>query len=505
MIIFYFLIFLVITICYYSYSITNGNMNLLEPSLLGCTYTSMWDNFLLGKVDVDPGCIGYEGFYLPDGKAYTYFGIFPSFFRGFIEIFFARGSTDWSKISIVTGGVISVIASTITYYLIASKISSEFKIVLFYTSIFAITIAFGSPVTSHMAIGWIYNEASIWGLAWSFVFILLFTKIILDKKITPITIFVLSLSSSFAMLSKITFGMSTGIALILLLSLLLIFEINKKLTNTCMDKIIKWFSFHKFELQKRNSLNMLAAGFIPLFLCVLFILSLNYLRWGNFFEFSPFEYRNEMQFARKLGLKETGLHNIKRIPHSFVYYFIPEKFHFSKAFPYTRIEGYDSGLQKYFPSVHIDWIDPSNPLIINSPCFLLLSILGIFSFLKVFNRIGLILIFAFGIQFIMILEYSTLTLRYLTEVTPLLTVLSLASFYILVKLEKTRKYIISLRFFLILITLIGIYTASITILQLKLWTWAYSGEIKQNITNFFDTVNKKGLFGSFTTPLNKNL
>ena len=489
---FYFLIFSIITGIYYAYAITNGNMNLLETSLLGCTYTSMWDNFLVGRVDVDPGCISYEGFYLPDGKAYTYFAMFPSFLRGFIEIFFQRGSTDWSKVSIVLGGLLAVSASTLAYYQIANKLSSKPKSVLFYTSIFAITMALGSPITSHMATGWIYNESSIWGLAWSLVFILFFTQVIIHKKVTPTILFLLSLSSSFAMLSKITFGICTGIALTLLLTLVLLQVVNKKLSFSCIDKILKYFPLPGFELSTKKVVAMMASGFIPLLISILFTLGLNYARWGNLFEFSPFEYSDIMQISRKLSLEEAGLYNPKRIPHSFVYYFIPEPFHFSKEFPHIKIEGYMSGLQKFFPPIFIDWIDPANPLVVNSPCFFLFSILGIFSFLKVFDRLGLILMFVFGVQFIMILAYAGLSLRYLTETMPLLTVLSLASFQTLINFEKNKKIrILSSRAFFSFLTMIGIYTAAITILQLKIWTWSVPDEVKEGIKTFFNNVQKK--------------
>lgn len=460
----------------YAYIITNGDMNLFTKEIMGVHYTNSWDNLLKGRYDLDRSILGGEVYYRNE-KAYMYFGLFPSLLRGFIELFFKRGDTDWSRISVLIAAILIFVSCTTAYYKMTLKVKSPRAVGYFYTVLFGLTIAFGSPVMHLLSSAFIYHEAIIWGLSWSCVFIWAFVTLTCSKSLDAKILFVLSISAGFALLSRTSFG-----TIIIAHCILVLIIIANKFRKSCPGFL---------KIDNSKSALMFSAAIVPLVLCICFAMKVNFERWRNPFCFCDYRYY-EASIANPPRLeafqKSGGFLNILRIPHGFVYYFIPHKNHFLNKFPYINVAGYENIYN--FKDIHFDWRENGNPLTLHSPCLLFLALVGIFSYTRAFGLLGLLPLASFLIQVIYILGYCCNTLRYSPEFMPLLVICSISSFQIFLSLHK-RSLTSGLVSCLILLflTLVGMYSASATMLQQKLNTWGVPGPPKENIKLLFDKIN----------------
>lgn len=481
------IIFSIILFFSFTYILTNGTMDLKEGEPFSRTYISILDNLLKGRFDIDPSAIGYEAFYR-DGKTYTYFGIFPAILRGVIELMFKRGNTDWSRISTLLAATLAVIFSTITYFKVASSQCSNSNTNYFYTTLFALTIAFGSPITFLLSSAYIYHEAIMWGLAWSCMFIWSFISFSLSKKICTRYIFIMSVSCGFAMLSRISFS-SITLGLMLLIGLM--FFSGKLPTRLAPEITTKQYK------------TIILVAILPFILCLLVAMKVNYERFGEPFNFCKLEYYQHFindAPQRLQGLKQWGIFNIYRIPFGIIYYFIPDKNHFINQFPFIKISDKHSLFDtlRYNGSgklreVSIDGIERLNPLTVSSPAIVFFAFIGIFSLLNS-GVLGIILILPFLLQSIFTLGTAGITLRYTAEFVPFLVVCSIYSFSLIKDLEKMERLPRAfIRTIAVLITLVGMYTSLTTMLQFKLDLWPVQPMAKANIVLFYSKVNQSWL------------
>ena len=162
-------------------------MNLItsERFSFGHNYTNALDNLKQGRFDLDPKTAGGElgeRFYR-NGKIYTYYGFFPVFLRGFIEIFFKRGLTDWSRISVLLAALLVVASFVLACHKFVSNIEASKRLRDFYLTLFIVALSFGSSMLSLLAQANLYTEVIIWALAWNGVFICTFMYFIYSLKV----------------------------------------------------------------------------------------------------------------------------------------------------------------------------------------------------------------------------------------------------------------------------------------------------------------------------------
>src|SRR3989338_7569830 len=133
--------------------VSHGTMDLSVNEAMNSAYTNMWQHFLQGRYDVDLHTINErqalapEGFYR-NGKTYASFGPFPMFMRGLMKILTNNDSRDWARFMVVIAALITVSFSTLAYFKVASKSSATTFTKVFYTTLFGLSMSYGSIVIS---------------------------------------------------------------------------------------------------------------------------------------------------------------------------------------------------------------------------------------------------------------------------------------------------------------------------------------------------------------------
>jgi len=269
---------------------TTGGRQIFVNEMLSEAYDSHAEHLLRGDAGVDGGAIRHESM-IVNGKTYMYFGPFPAFVRMPLNFVYPTGRGNWSRISGFCAGMIALAAFTglVSMGLRCSQLSPRWR--NWVGGACLVGFAFGSPLLLLLGQLSIYDEAIIWGLAWSLASLYFACR---SRKAEGAALTRCLLAFSFcvgaALLSRVTFG-----APLLLIALLL-----------------------SLRLLPKRQIRNLAALFLPLGAAFLFYLFLSYAKFGNFRGLSMDHYINPMQreFAQK-----HGVFGLERIPFSFADYF----------------------------------------------------------------------------------------------------------------------------------------------------------------------------------------
>src|SRR6266550_4075947 len=185
---------------------TTGGRQVFVKEVLGGAYDSQAEHFLRGNVDVDAEAIEHEAMIVND-HVRMYFGPFPAFLRIPLNLVYPAGYGEWSRISGFSAGIMALVAfaGLVSTALRSSALSSRARSWLGNACL--IGFALGSPFLLLLGNLSIYDEAIIWGLAWS-VAALYFTFRSRQTEGSALTrsLLGLSLCAAGALLSRITFG-----------------------------------------------------------------------------------------------------------------------------------------------------------------------------------------------------------------------------------------------------------------------------------------------------------
>jgi hypothetical protein len=367
---------------------TTGGRQVFVKEVLGGAYDSQAEHFLQGNVDVDAAAIGHEAM-IVDGKVRMYFGPFPAFLRIPLNFAYRAGHGKWSRVSGFCAGIIalSAFAGLMRTALHSSSLSLQARNWMGNACI--VGFALGSPLPLLLGNLSIYDEAIIWGLAWS-VAALYFALRSRQAEAAALTRLLLgfSLCAAGALLSRVTFGIP-----FILIALLLALRIPREIRIT----------------------NLLAL-LLPLGAAFAFYVWLSYARFGSFVGVNYDYYINAVhnEFAHKYGVFRP-----RRIPYSFADYF-------SLRFPTVESQppflvadrhsyNYPTLFSNPFSEVYLSLLWSSGWLIFGAA-------MGITCLVR---RKGLYL-FERGVavallaQFFCILSYFTLAQRYATDFYPFL-------------------------------------------------------------------------------------
>ena len=281
---------LVLGVLLWIFTMTGGRQVFVKE-ILGEAYDSQAEHFLRGDPGVEWGAIRHEAL-IVNGKTRMYFGPFPAFVRMPLNFIYPSGRGYWSRISGFCAGMIALaaFAGLIRMALRSSQLSPRWQNWLGNACL--VGFALGSPLLLLLGNLSIYDEAIIWGLAWSLaaLYFALRSRTAEGAVLTR-SLLAFSVCAGAALLSRVTFG-----APFLLIAPLLALRL-----------------FH------RNPIRNLAGLFLPLGAALLFHLFLTYAKFGNF-SGMPLAYsRNPDQ--REFALKH-GLFRLERAPYSFADYFI---------------------------------------------------------------------------------------------------------------------------------------------------------------------------------------
>jgi hypothetical protein len=367
---------------------TTGGRQVFVKEVLGGAYDSQAEHFLRGNVDIDAEAIGHEAM-IVDGKVRMYFGPFPAFLRIPLNFVYPAGQGKWSRVSGFCAGIValSAFAGLVAIALCSSPLSSRTR--NWVGSACIVGFALGSPLLLLLGNLSIYDEAIIWGLAWS-VAALYFALRSRQAEGGALTRLLLgfSICAAGALLSRVTFGLP-----FILIAL-----------------------FLALRIPGENRITNLLALLLPLGAAFAFYVWLSYARFGSVVGVNFDYYINPVhsEFAHKYGVFSP-----RRIPYSFADYF-------SLRFPTVESQPPFLIADRHsynYPSLF------SNPdsevyisLLWSSGWLVFAAIMGIVCLVrrngpKIFEC-GMAV--ALVVQFLCILSYFLLAQRYATDLYPFL-------------------------------------------------------------------------------------
>jgi len=268
-----------------------GGRQVFVAEVLGKAYDSQAEHFLRGDVGVDSEAIAHEAM-IVKGKTRMYFGPFPAFLRIPLNLVYPEGRGKWSRISGFGAGMIALgaFAGLIRMALRSSQLPGCWKSWLGNASL--VGFALGSPLLLLLGNLSIYDEAIIWGLAWSLA-ALYFALRAGEAGAAALTwsLAAFSFCAGAALLSRATFG-----APFLLIAPVL-----------------------ALRLIRKNLIRNGAALFLPLWAAFVFYLFLTYARFGAL-EGMPMRYSTNPE-QREFAMKH-GLFRPERVPYSLADYFV---------------------------------------------------------------------------------------------------------------------------------------------------------------------------------------
>jgi hypothetical protein len=284
---------------------TTGGRDIFVSEILSKAYDSQAEHFLRGDVGVDGDAIIHEVL-IVNGKSRMYFGPFPAFLRIPLNFIYPGGRGFWSRISGFCAGMIALaaFAGLIRFALRSSQLSSGWKNAL--GDVCMVGFALASPLLLLLGNLSIYDEAIIWGFAWS-VAALYFALRSREAEGAALTGHLLGFSfcTGAALLSRATFG----VPFLLIAPLLAL------------------------RLFRRNPIRNIAALFLPLGAAFLFYLFLTYARFGDF-SGMPMRYSTNPP-QREFAVKH-GLFRLERVPYSFADYFFLRRPELQRDAPYLK-------------------------------------------------------------------------------------------------------------------------------------------------------------------------
>jgi hypothetical protein len=387
---------------------TTGGHQLFINEVLGDAYDSQADHFLRGDVGVDPAASRWETMTV-NGKARIYFGPFPAFARMPLNYLYPAGRGAWSRFCGFSAALVALaaLAGLLQTALRSSALSARWQ--NWVGSACLVGLVFGSPLLFFVGSPTIYNEAILWGFAWSLA-ALYFALGSREAEGTALTwfLFAFSCSASAALLSRPTFGLP----FLLVAPLLAI-----RLSNT-------------------NRIRNFAALFSPLAAALVFYLLLNYAKFGHL---SGMPLRYSINPDQRNFAVQHGIFRIERVPYSFADYFFLRYPELQSDFPFLRV------MWRHFnhPHLYVMPFSETHLSILWSSSWLLLgAIIGIALLIRC-RGIGLLdrgIAIAFLVQLILILSFMGLAQRYTAEFFPFLI------FCFIVFLRNGRALVVRMRY-----------------------------------------------------------
>lgn len=392
---------------------TTGGRQVFVREVLGGAYDSQAEHFLQGNVDVDAEAIGHEAM-LVNGRVRMYFGPFPAFIRIPLNFVYPAGYGKWSRISGICAGMIALFAfaGLVSTALRSSSRASQTRKWLegksqgaavsgpppkdfsqrartWLGNASVLGFALGSPLLLLLGSLSIYDEAIIWGLAWSLA-ALYFALRSRQQESAALTraLFGFSLCAAGALLSRVTFGVPFILIAPLLVSL----------------------------VGRENRTTNLLALFVPLGAALAFYVWLSYARFGSFVGVNYDHYINPVhrEFAHRYGV-----FSLRRIPYSLADYFSLSFPSIERQSPFLRADrhsyNHPSLFSNPFSEVYISLLWCSSWLIVA-------AIMGMTCLVR-HKRADLLergIAMALLLQFFCILAYFTLAQRYATDLCPFL-------------------------------------------------------------------------------------
>ncbi len=379
---------LVLSVVLWIFTMTGGQQ-IFVKEVLGGAFDSQAEHFLRGDVGVDASAIGHETMNV-NGKVRMYFGPFPALLRVPLNFIYPAGHGKWSRISGFCAGLIALFAfaGLVGTALRSSPLSSRAR--NWIGNACMIGFALGSPLLLLLGNLSIYDEAIIWGFAWSLAALHFAcrSRTIEGAELTR-SLIAFSFCAGAALLSRATFG-----APFVLIAPLLAIRL-----------------FH------RQPIRNLIALFLPLGTALAFFLFLSYARFGHF-SGMPMKY-NINPVQRDFAVKH-GLFRLERVPYSFADYLVLRGPKLQREAPFFKAHRTD-----YYPNESLyvmPFTETYSSLLWSSSWILLGAVIGVVMLLRPGGAdwVDRATAAIFLLQVILVLSFMGLCQRYIADLFPFL-------------------------------------------------------------------------------------
>ena len=413
---------LVLSVAFWLFTMTGGG-DIFVKEVLGGAYDSQGEHFLRGDVGVDSDAIAHETM-IVNGKVRMYFGPFPALLRIPLNSIYPRGHGKWSRISGFCAGVIALFAfaGLVQTALRSSSLPSHARNWLGNACV--IGFALGSPLLLLLGNLSVYDEAIIWGFAWSLAALYFaFRSRATEGAALTRSLLAFSFCSGAALLSRATFG-----APFVLIAPLL---------------AITWF--------QRQSIRNITVLFLPLGAAFVFYLFLSYARFGDF---GGMNMRYNINPVQRDFAVQHGLFRLERVPYSFADYFVLRTPKLQREAPFFKAnrEDYHHDTLYVMP-----FTETYSSLLWSSSWILLGAVIGVAMLVrpKGIDGVDRAMAAIFLLQVVVILSFMGLAQRYVAELFPFLI------FAFLIFLRQ-GKIAFQLRYLLIALVVISVVINSLT-------------------------------------------
>jgi len=375
--------------------VTRFTGELIATEWLSSVYDSLGVNLLHGTAEVAPEAIVWEGLKV-NGKTYAYFGPFPALVRICLNAFAPQYSGQWSRVSCLLAGALSVLAFTLAVVRVTSINGRLSGVRLeFLRAIMTLGFGFGTPIVYLISCARIYHEAILWGLCGSMWCVFAISSLCVSRDRVERALLVFASAAFVAILSRVTFG----VAICLVAPVVFV----------CGGGSRWW--------RKAGAIQLRCLLFAPLIGALLAGAWYNYARFGSPFTF--FDYSGFYLNAQALG----GEFNLGRIPDTVWHYLGISARYFSSEPPFLLMPTAQYERPNLFP---LDWQEQTISLLVASPWLILCSALGPLRLTEIRDkRLFVVSSLCFSVQVALILTFYFVTQRYTAEFVPLLGLLAI--------------------------------------------------------------------------------
>jgi len=413
---------LVLTVILWFFTMTGGG-DIFIKEVLGGAYDSQAEHFLRGDVGVDADAIAHETMNV-NGKVRMYFGPFPALLRIPLNFIYPAGHGKWSRISGFCAGVIALFAfaGLVGTALRSSPLSPRAR--NWIGNACMVGFAFGSPLLLLLGNLSIYDEAIIWGFAWS-VAALYFVWRSRTTEGAALTrsLLAFSICAGAALLSRATFG-----APFVLIAPLLAIRL-----------------FH------RQPIRNITALLLPLGTAFVFYLFLSYARFGDF---SGMNMRYNVNPVQRDFAVKHGRFRLQRVPYSFADYFFLRSPKLQREAPFLKANRQDYQDTNLYV---MPFTETYSSLLWSSSWIVLGAVIGVAILLRPGRSRGVDRAIAaiFLLQVIVILSFMGLCQRYIAELFPFLI-------FPFVIFLRECKFAVPLRYLFIALVVVSVVINSLT-------------------------------------------
>ena len=400
-----------------------GGGDIFIKEVLGGAYDSQAEHFLRGDVGVDADAIAHETMNV-NGKVRMYFGPFPALLRIPLNFIYPAGHGKWSRISGFCAGVIALFAfaGLVGTALRSSPLSPRARNRI--GNACMVGFAFGSPLLLLLGNLSIYDEAIIWGFAWS-VAALYFVWRSRTTEGAALTrsLLAFSICAGAALLSRATFG-----APFVLIAPLLAIRL-----------------FH------RQPIRNITALLLPLGTAFVFYLFLSYARFGDF---SGMNMRYNVNPVQRDFAVKHGRFRLQRVPYSFADYFFLRSPKLQREAPFLKANRQDYQDTNLYV---MPFTETYSSLLWSSSWIVLGAVIGVAILLRPGRSRGVDRAIAaiFLLQVIVILSFMGLCQRYIAELFPFLI-------FPFVVFLRECKFAVPLRYLFIALVVVSVVINSLT-------------------------------------------